>query len=455
MPLGQRAWPCACSNAPVSATRRRVRACGGGGAAVQVVAAGNEAVLRARFEDASFFYREDLKLTLEQMRCVALYRALARREGHRAEERGARGVWVGLTLTLKSIGCTGRGQAGWQRVLSYNVRSPLLCTWACARSRRPKLSGTLFQKELGSLLDKAQRTEALVAPLAALTGYEQRHPGAPSPGAPYRAFLLHLALPWLWPTPPVKRAPWSPLQEAGLSPWPPRERAPRVHSAARCLLPSARLAGVTAVAQQAAHLAKADLVSSTVMEMTALAGTMGRHYAQKQGLPAPVSEAIFEACLPRQAGDLLPRSPAGVLVAVADRLDSLVGLFAAGCAPTATADQYGLRRAAYGMLQVRRRQCAPACDVRLRKRVLRSSERVGWEVVVVVRRRSCRPRRRAASRRRWRRRRRCSQSRSAARSRRRWWTTSRGGSSSSSPRRACRRRSVRSASGSGAGCSPR
>lgn len=67
-----------------------------------------------------------------------------------------------------------------------------------------------------------------------------------------------------------------------------------------------------------------------------------------------MAEAIFEACLPRQAGDALPSSPAGVLVAVADRLDSLVGLFAAGCGPSAAADPYGLRRAAYGMLQVGR-----------------------------------------------------------------------------------------------------
>ena len=71
-----------------------------------------------------------------------------------------------------------------------------------------------------------------------------------------------------------------------------------------------------------------------------------------QGEAADVAEAIFEAALPRQAGDVLPTSSAGLLVAVADRLDSLVGLFAAGCAPTASADQYGLRRAAYGMLQV-------------------------------------------------------------------------------------------------------
>jgi glycyl-tRNA synthetase len=77
-----------------------------------------------------------------------------------------------------------------------------------------------------------------------------------------------------------------------------------------------------------------------------------RHYAQKQGLRQAVAEAIFEAALPRQAGDVLPSSPAGIAVAVADRLDSLVGLVAAVGAPSATADPYGLRRAAYGMLQV-------------------------------------------------------------------------------------------------------
>lgn len=76
-----------------------------------------------------------------------------------------------------------------------------------------------------------------------------------------------------------------------------------------------------------------------------------RHYAQKQGLAPELAEAIFEASLPRQAGDALPASAAGAVAAVADRLDSLVGLVAAVGAPSATADPYGLRRAAYGMLQ--------------------------------------------------------------------------------------------------------
>ena len=65
-----------------------------------------------------------------------------------------------------------------------------------------------------------------------------------------------------------------------------------------------------------------------------------------------LAQAIFEAVLPRHAGDALPRTPAGILVAVADRLDSLVGLFAAGAAPSASADPFALRRSAYGMLEV-------------------------------------------------------------------------------------------------------
>ena len=65
-----------------------------------------------------------------------------------------------------------------------------------------------------------------------------------------------------------------------------------------------------------------------------------------------IAQAIFEAVLPRQSGDAIPRTPAGILVSLADRLDSLVGLWAAGEAPRASADPFGLRRSAYGMLQV-------------------------------------------------------------------------------------------------------
>jgi glycyl-tRNA synthetase len=106
------------------------------------------------------------------------------------------------------------------------------------------------------------------------------------------------------------------------------------------------------VAERAARVLKADLATQMVVEMTSLQGTMGREYARRSGHPAPVADAIYEHWLPRGAGDTLPASKAGVLLALLDRLDSLVGLFAAGLAPQSNADPYGLRRAALGVIQI-------------------------------------------------------------------------------------------------------
>mgnify|MGYP005842313621 FL=1 len=106
------------------------------------------------------------------------------------------------------------------------------------------------------------------------------------------------------------------------------------------------------IAQRAAQLLKADLATQMVVEMTSLQGIMGRDYARREGYPPEVADAIFEHWLPRSADDRLPASPAGTLLALADRLDSLVGLFAVGLAPRSTADPYGLRRAALGIIQI-------------------------------------------------------------------------------------------------------
>jgi len=105
-------------------------------------------------------------------------------------------------------------------------------------------------------------------------------------------------------------------------------------------------------AQRAAELSKADLATQMVVEMTSLQGAMGRIYARRGGEPDAVAEAIFEHWLPRGAGDALPQTPAGTLLALADRLDSLVGLFAAGLAPSGSADPFALRRAALGVVQI-------------------------------------------------------------------------------------------------------
>ncbi|MFZ4813738.1 MAG: glycine--tRNA ligase subunit beta, partial [Phototrophicaceae bacterium] len=107
-----------------------------------------------------------------------------------------------------------------------------------------------------------------------------------------------------------------------------------------------------AIAVQAAQLAKADLATQMVVEMTSLQGVMGREYALREGTPAPVADAIFEHWLPRSQGDLLPASAAGTLLAITDRLDTLAGLFAAGLAPKGSADPFGLRRAALGIVQI-------------------------------------------------------------------------------------------------------
>jgi glycyl-tRNA synthetase len=107
-----------------------------------------------------------------------------------------------------------------------------------------------------------------------------------------------------------------------------------------------------ATAEAAARVLKADLATQMVVEMTSLQGTMGREYARRSGRSAAVADAIYQHWLPRGAGDSLPSSKPGVMLALLDRLDSLVGLFAAGLAPQATTDPYGLRRAALGIIQI-------------------------------------------------------------------------------------------------------
>jgi glycyl-tRNA synthetase len=104
-------------------------------------------------------------------------------------------------------------------------------------------------------------------------------------------------------------------------------------------------------AHRAAELCKADLATKMVVEMTSLQGIMGRTYALHSGEREAVAAAIFEHYLPRFAGDILPESRPGLLISLADRLDLLVGLFAAGLAPTGAKDPFAQRRAALGLVQ--------------------------------------------------------------------------------------------------------
>jgi glycyl-tRNA synthetase len=124
------------------------------------------------------------------------------------------------------------------------------------------------------------------------------------------------------------------------------DKSVRIEKLVSGLIPMLKLEKDEAVfARRAAHLAKADLATKMVTEMTSLQGVIGREYALRAGKSREVAEAIGEQY------QALPRSKAGLAVALADRLDSLVGLFAVGLAPTGTKDPFGLRRAAIGVVQ--------------------------------------------------------------------------------------------------------
>jgi glycyl-tRNA synthetase len=107
-----------------------------------------------------------------------------------------------------------------------------------------------------------------------------------------------------------------------------------------------------ATVARAAALCKSDLATQLVVELTSLQGQMGRHYATLDGEPEAVAQAIAEHYLPRFMGDRLPAAPVGGALGLADRLDTLVGLFAVGIRPSGAADPWGLRRAALGVVQL-------------------------------------------------------------------------------------------------------
>ena len=186
----------------------------GGGEHLDIIARGNEAVIRARFADAAFFVNEDLKHSLAEY--------------------------------------------------------------------LPKLDTLTFQAELGSMLDKTHRVTELVPAVCEQLGMD---------------------------------------------------------------------AAETKTAVRAAELCKADLATRMVVEMTALQGFIGQQYALKAGEPEDAALAIYEHYLPRSAGDIVPSQKPGLAVGIADRLDSLAGLFAAGLAPTGNKDPFALRRAALGLVQ--------------------------------------------------------------------------------------------------------
>lgn len=147
-------------------------------------------------------------------------------------------------------------------------------------SRIDELSGVVFQKQLGTLTDKAHRSAAVAAFIAGQIGGDVSH------------------------------------------------------------------------ARRAAELAKCDLVTEMVLEFPELQGTMGRYYAEHDGEPGEVAQALEEQYLPRFASDAIPHSRTGMALALADRLDTLTGIFGIGARPTGTKDPFALRRTAIGVLNI-------------------------------------------------------------------------------------------------------
>ncbi|MBI1398338.1 MAG: glycine--tRNA ligase subunit beta [Betaproteobacteria bacterium] len=127
----------------------------------------------------------------------------------------------------------------------------------------------------------------------------------------------------------------------------------RIHRIAKLAGEIAGLLGADAgLAERAARLAKADLVTDMVGEFPELQGIMGMHYARHDGEPEAVARAIEAHYHPRFANDTLPEDNVGSAVALADKLDTLVGIYGIGLVPTGDKDPFGLRRAALGVLRM-------------------------------------------------------------------------------------------------------
>ncbi|MEJ0003091.1 MAG: glycine--tRNA ligase subunit beta [Pararobbsia sp.] len=127
-------------------------------------------------------------------------------------------------------------------------------------------------------------------------------------------------------------------------------RVERIESLAATIAPL--MAADLSLARRAAHLAKADQLTDMVGEFPELQGTMGRYYALHDGEPEDVAQACAEHYQPRYAGDALPRTQTGTVVALADKLETLTGIWGIGLVPTGERDPFALRRHALGILRI-------------------------------------------------------------------------------------------------------
>jgi len=141
--------------------------------------------------------------------------------------------------------------------------------------------------------------------------------------------------------------------------------------------------------ERTAHLCKADLVTGMVGEFPKLQGIVGREYARLSNETPEVSEAISEHYFPTFAGDRLPSGPIGDIVSIADKMDTIVGCFGVGLVPTGTADPFGLRRQALGIIRIilekryslSLRELIEESEKQLKKKMERSVDQVKEETL--------------------------------------------------------------------------
>ena len=223
-------------------------------------------------------------------------------------------------------------------------------------SRLDGLKDVVFQRKLGTLHAKAQRVSALAGRVAEAMGRSDRAAaGASTPAsspvdgrertsAP-RGGTMAGASALVTPTPAAPTA----------------TRVPAIAGTAddESQLPNGRPTGealaadaLASHARRAGLLSKCDLLTEMVGEFPELQGRMGCEYARRDGEPEAVAAAIGEVYMPRFADDAIPATPAGRAVAIADKLDTLAGIFGIGQAPSGDKDPYALRRAALGVLRI-------------------------------------------------------------------------------------------------------
>lgn len=130
------------------------------------------------------------------------------------------------------------------------------------------------------------------------------------------------------------------------------EKSVRIEQLAVWLCDALERPQLTEPARRAARTLKADLTTEMVKEFTSLQGVMGGVYARQEGAPEEVWQAIYDQYLPTSTDDPLPRGVVGRVVSLADRFDTLAGMFGLGAAPTGSRDPFGLRRAAQGAMRI-------------------------------------------------------------------------------------------------------